>query len=79
MLRRTLSRINRLLGRFSGPPILKSARVYPPLLTARLTLESLDGRIVPANLGWINGAGSGLLTVGPVAGYAWTRRTPVGR
>jgi hypothetical protein len=51
VFRRTLSRINRLLGRFSGPPILKNARVSPPL-KARLSLEALDRRDVPTVYMW---------------------------
>src|SRR4051812_37727183 len=46
-------------GRDSGPPGLTIARTSP-VLKARLGLEPLDARDVPANLGWTNLTGDGL-------------------
>jgi hypothetical protein len=58
MLRRALSRLNRILDTFTGPTVLNGARAYSPL-KARFGLEALEAREVPANLTWMNFTGDG--------------------
>jgi hypothetical protein len=57
MFRRTLSRINRLLGQFSGSP---TCTKLPHALRCRPALEVLDARVVPAV--WTDATGNGLFS-----------------
>ena len=50
MFRRTLSRLNRLLGRTDCPTILSNVRMHP-VVKARLSLTPLEDRTVPTVLG----------------------------
>lgn len=56
---RPLARFARFCRTFACPPILSSARVYAPAgVRTRLSLESLDARVVPAIYTWTGMYGS---------------------